>query len=136
MPPDGIGRAEALAGLAWALTLVNLRRPEVVAEALARADGDLAPGGPVEHGVCAALLVWTAAAGRDALVERFLDGPTRPPRTRGRRGSWRDLLDRCAGAVDTLPPLLTSADSWPKLFRFRPLEALEADLIDRRRQIQ
>ena len=39
-PPDLPGRANATAGLAWALTLVNVRHPEVVAAA----DRNLHPG--------------------------------------------------------------------------------------------
>ncbi len=124
-PADETGRMGALAGIAWALTLVNLRSPEVVAEALALAGGELVPGGPVEQGICAALLVWTATAGWDATVDRFVG---RAARAAAHGEPWRRLLERCATALDTLPPLLTDTGRWPDLFRFRPLDALEAEL--------
>lgn len=121
-PPDDVGRAGAAAGVAWALTLVNLRSPEVVEELVARHRGE---PGPLEHGICAALLVWRAAVGHDAVLARFL-GHT--PRRAAGGEAWRGVLDRCTRSLEGLAPALAASGRWGELFRYRPLDALEAEL--------
>ena len=59
--------------MAWALTLVNIRSPEVVEAALASWDGSPGAGEAIADGASSALLVWRHWAGWDAWLARFLD---------------------------------------------------------------
>jgi hypothetical protein len=73
-PPGEEARRNALAGAAWALALVNLRHPEVVAEALAghpllrrRSAAEA-----IADGVTSALLIWYHGRGADRHLRAFL----------------------------------------------------------------
>jgi hypothetical protein len=56
--PAGEGRENALAGLAWAVTLVNLRHPQVLEELLASQAPWVAAAPGFAHGIGAAVFVW------------------------------------------------------------------------------
>jgi hypothetical protein len=57
--PPGVARDNAVAGLAWAVTLVNLRHPRVLAELLRHHAGQLAAATPgFARGVSSAVRVW------------------------------------------------------------------------------
>lgn len=69
-PPGEAERANAGAGLAWAVTLVNMRQPEIVAERLAelaRAAGEAV----VANGVASAVVVREETTPASPLVGRF-----------------------------------------------------------------
>lgn len=70
-PPDEATRAEAVAGVAWATTLVGLRTPAAVDRFLSSCDAEV-PVHAVQHGIASALLLWAHANGVDAGLERFL----------------------------------------------------------------
>jgi hypothetical protein len=57
-PPRRSGRSNALAGLAWALTLVNIRDPDVIAMFMARHGGDIPEIDAFANGVRSAVTVW------------------------------------------------------------------------------
>ena len=98
--PDGLARCNAVAGLAWALTLVNgpppggggaaPRQRSATAKAT---DGSTDDGAAAAHGVASALALWRAVTGDGATVDGFLAGvaEARTARTarprRRRRGS-------------------------------------------------
>jgi len=56
--PAGEGRENALAGLAWAVTLVNLRHPRVLEEFLSSQPPWVAAGPGFAHGIGSAVFVW------------------------------------------------------------------------------
>jgi hypothetical protein len=57
--PHEESRRNIVAGLGLALTLVNLRNPEVIERFLARYGGPLAENDAFAHGVSSALLIWS-----------------------------------------------------------------------------
>lgn len=57
-PSHSLGRRNALAGFVWALTLVNLRSPEVMATFLKHHWKDVAADDVFANGVCSALMIW------------------------------------------------------------------------------
>lgn len=84
--PDRSARDNALAGFAWAVTLVNLRRPEVVESFLVHhVPGPRHPGA---QGVASALSLWHAASGGSRALRRFLAHVASP----AARGLWRDVV--------------------------------------------
>ncbi|HSM51576.1 MAG TPA: hypothetical protein VLA75_09260, partial [Thermoanaerobaculia bacterium] len=97
-PEDGSGRANAVAGVAWAITLVNLHDPEVLA-GLLDGLGGIAPEGAAPEafadGVASALVLRFDVTGRDPELEAFL--AYRPACGACRRAAlWERLVRRPA----------------------------------------
>jgi hypothetical protein len=63
--PAGEGRENALAGLAWAVTMVNLRRPQILEEFLAGQPSWVAAAPGFAHGIASAVFVWHDCAPHD-----------------------------------------------------------------------
>jgi hypothetical protein len=87
-PPNEAARRNAAAGFAWAVTLVNLRRPAVVEafldEHLGGADGDA----PVAQGVLSALLLWHEATRGSRELRQFVGHVAEPER----RSLWQRVV--------------------------------------------
>jgi hypothetical protein len=61
-PPDDRARHNAVAGFAWALTLVNIRHPRVIAEFLRRHASRIIDDSAFVNGVCSALVIWAESS--------------------------------------------------------------------------
>jgi hypothetical protein len=72
-PPHESGRRNAVAGYIWALTLVNIRNPEIVAEFLSRKATHLLEPRAFVNGLCSALIIWNNAQPGQRQVEDFID---------------------------------------------------------------
>jgi hypothetical protein len=74
-PPDALGRENAMAGYTWALLLVNIRHPRVIAAFLedrrVTAREDLA----LANGLFSAIVIWLESAAHDANLASFLASP-------------------------------------------------------------
>jgi hypothetical protein len=109
-PPHEIGRRNAVAGLAWALTLVNIRHPDVIGRFVAR-HADRLPGDALTHGIASAAAVWHLWAPDTPHIEALC---------RHADGRWRRLVaEPCRTAVRDRCPELARTGSGP-LFRFHP----------------
>jgi hypothetical protein len=108
-PPHALGRANAQAGLAWALTLICLPHPELLDLFLRQHSRRIEDGEAFRHGVAAAALLWCRSAGQDALLDRFLAYPSE---------AWEAWVRRpCERALGELLPALRRNGSWEELFR-------------------
>jgi hypothetical protein len=98
-PPHAAGRDNALSGLAWALTLVNLRHPEVLAALLAHHSPSAAECGPMADGISSAISLWHQLAPTDPWLAAFLRW--RPLPAAGRAAArWERLVAApCAAAL-------------------------------------
>jgi hypothetical protein len=76
--PDQITRDNAVAGAAWAFTLVNLRTPEVMSLLLKAYGGELLADPAFTNGVRSALTIWKELQPDDPAFHRLLD--ILPPR--------------------------------------------------------
>lgn len=119
--PDRDGRLNALAGLAWALALVNLRHPRVVEVFLRdyaeRLDEEERLA--FSNGVASATTLWFDAVGRDPYLEAFCD---HLPRAGELRSLWRRMIQEpCETSFEAYPTLLEE-DGPGRLFRFEPPE--------------
>jgi hypothetical protein len=121
-PPSGADdpREDAESGLCWALALVNLRAPEVVAAFLGSHGGS----GPFEQGVAAACLAWAVSVGVDPVLEGFLE--YEPEGTTAAAAWRRHVAGPCRHVLDRFVPALAAGDGfpWGEIFRYRPLEEL------------
>ena len=70
-PPHALGQLNATAGVAWALTLVNLRQPEVLEAFLTKYGSGLAHGDAFANGVQSALVIWYHCAFEDPSLQAF-----------------------------------------------------------------
>jgi hypothetical protein len=76
--PDVVARNNAVAGAAWAFTLVNLRTPEVMALLLREHGEELLSDSAFSNGVRSALTIWKELQAEDPALEKVLD--LLPPR--------------------------------------------------------
>jgi hypothetical protein len=93
------GRANVVAGFAWALTLVNLRSPEVL-ESLLRLDGhDLSEPDAFADGVTAAATVWNHWDSESAYLDHLCQYDPRLPHS-AQVAQWnRTARSYCDGAL-------------------------------------
>ena len=121
--PHDLARKNLVAGLAWALTMTNLRQPAVL-EAFLQRHGGFADSEPFMNGVAAAVIVRKDTTPEEEGLTTLL--AYRP----GEASSVRDLWDRvvrwpATRAVDEYHPALVARQRLGEAFRFQPL----ADLI-------
>lgn len=124
-PPHEAGRRNATAGLAWALTLVNFRHPEILADVLSRHGSDIGSFEAFSQGVASAVLIWYDTVGQDRHLTRFL--AHRPAASNSRFASlWRDVvLAPGETALQRTYPALQRSGGLAALFRWRPDGGLE-----------
>ena len=98
-PPHAVGRDNAMSGLVWALTLVNLRHPEVLAALLSHHSPAAAECGPMADGISSAIALWHHLAPADPWLAAFLRW--RPLPATGRAAArWERLVTApCAAAL-------------------------------------
>lgn len=115
---DREARRGLTSGFVWALVLVNIRHPEVLADFLRTCHEDIPDSDALIHGTVAPLLVWWRAAGHDPTLQRFLE---HVPTSRVARRLWLDVVRRPAQqAFENWLPALERSARWGSLMRFYP----------------
>jgi len=72
-PPHALGRRNAVAGLAWALTLVNIQQPEIMAAFLKHHGRQMEESDAFANGVCSAAIIWLHSAPNSDDLTAFYD---------------------------------------------------------------
>jgi hypothetical protein len=108
-------RRNAVAGFAWALTLVNIRHPAVMAAFLRHHGTALHEEAAFYNGVCSALTIWRISSGTDDDLARL--GRYNPAST-AQLETWKKLIGRACEEV-----MANSGSGWNylepgKLFRY------------------
>jgi len=118
--PHEVARRNVLSGLAWALTVVNMRHP-IVMEAFLRHHGDLAAAHDAfTNGVISSMMMRYDTTREDASIQPFIHYE---PRTGDRSlvELWRSLITApCEEALQHQYPALSSHRSLEQLFHYRP----------------
>jgi hypothetical protein len=132
--PDESARLNAVAGAAWAVTLVNQRQPEIVAELLIRPHGEeLRRDGAFSNGLTSGTIMRTDTTPEAGFVESFLAyRPTDPQVVR----LWDELV-RIPGeeGLRIYYPILQAENRLGDLFHYGDLARLAAELsADRARE--
>lgn len=130
--PDELARLNAVAGVSWAVTLVNQRQPEILANLVVGPHGDqLAPDGAFSNGVASAVIMRADTTPDAALTQVFLD--YRPSRSDTRlRRLWDELVRRPAElGLHVYYPIFKEQDALGDLFHYGDLARLAATLGDR-----
>jgi hypothetical protein len=127
--PDEMARLNAVAGTAWAVTLVNQRQPEILANLVVGPHGDqLAPDGAFSNGLASAVIMRADTTPDAALTQSFLD--YRPSRSDVRLVRlWDELVRRPAElALHVYYPIFKANDALGDLFHYGDLARLAATL--------
>jgi hypothetical protein len=113
--PDETGRSSITAGLAWAVTLVNMRQP-IIMEHMLRRHGDVLSRSPAfADGVASSLIVRSETTPDADFIGAFCSHQPDPP-TGPNADLWNRLIgDSCRRAV---------LYDWPALARARRLDTV------------
>ncbi len=119
-PPEH--RLDALAGLAFATAMVNLRHPEIVERLLAEVGDRPGEAEAFTHGVAACLVARRHTTPEDPAVQMFLDYR---PAGAERGEPWERLVrNPCSDCLERLYPRLLAGHRLDALARYSPLDAL------------
>lgn len=122
-PPHELGRMNARAGLAWATTLVNLRRPEILESLLRKRERFLTEDDAFANGVAASIAMASDVTPQNSIVASFLK--YKPRSTCCTAKVWESHVRWPAEqAFRRYQPLLRSRGHIEELFRYQPLPEL------------
>jgi hypothetical protein len=120
-PANETGRENAMAGLAWAVALVNVRDPETMLLWIAEHAEEIARDQAFRNGVTSALIVWLAACPQDLCVEAlegFRPGPLNPSLAK----LWNDTIVQACRDARRLHEADRSGNLAAGVFRVRSLQ--------------
>jgi hypothetical protein len=125
-PSSALGRRNAIAGLIWAVTLVNIGDPPVLESWLGEYAAELQDIAALSNGVASALIVWESAAPGGHWLDA-LEGYR--PQERFSAELWDSVVVQACRAVR---PLVASPALAAEVFRLRPLSEAQRAAEDSR----
>ncbi|HZG53905.1 MAG TPA: hypothetical protein VEZ40_17505 [Pyrinomonadaceae bacterium] len=125
-PPHELGRLNALAGLVWALTLVNIRHPEVIESFLLHHVRDAAECDAFVNGLSSALIIWRGSSPDDAALRGLRRHRPAEPQA---AELWDVCVNRpCAEVSRHYYPAFSEHGCLGLVFRYQSLPELIAHL--------
>jgi hypothetical protein len=122
--PHELGLINAIAGTAWAVTLVNMRQPEIVEYLLSRHGERLSEGGAFPNGVASSLIVRKETTPDDPSIGRFCQHQPDPSDPRLVE-LWGSQVKRpCEEALNTYHELLKKYKWLEEVFHYQSLSKL------------
>jgi hypothetical protein len=118
-PPHDIGCLNAAAGIAWAITLVNIRCPACVADVLARNSAEVEASPGFRNGVGSALAVWQCCSPRDEILRRFCEYKPTSSDCRAAAAWDRNVRVPCITVREAFGD--EDPENLAQLFRFQPV---------------
>jgi hypothetical protein len=122
--PHTLGRLNALGGLAWALTLVNLRHPAILEAFMQRYGDVLTVNEAFSTGVSASLMVWYDIARGDPYLRAFLQHQPDSSNLRLRQLWNSQVRGPSQVALQQYYGVLNARHGLGEVFRHQPLAAL------------
>ena len=119
-PPHETGRHNTVAGLAWALTLVNIRQPEIVAAFLKHHEKDMGEGDAVANGICSAMMIWRDSSPND----RYLNALAQYQPDSFLTPLWQKFVKESSDLARTYYPVLKTQQRLGELFRYQNIHQL------------
>lgn len=122
--PHELGQRNLLAGLAWPVTLVNIRHPEIMAQFIARNGDFVEANDAFATGIAASLIVWRHSTRGDAYLDRFCNyQKSSNNQTLHRR--WTEWVQRPSEiALSQVHPLLEEHQCFDSLFYYQSQDDL------------
>ncbi|MEJ2081712.1 MAG: hypothetical protein P8Y94_05935 [Acidobacteriota bacterium] len=127
--PHDLARQNLMAGTAWAITLVNMRHPEVMATFLEEHGDELwEDRAAFQNGVQSSVIMRFDTSPDDPFVEPFRD--FQPPESKTRLvEQWKKLIRMpIDDGLDRVYPVLRDNQKLDEIFRCQPLDTLVAGL--------
>ena len=126
--PHELARLNMISGLAWAMTIVNVRQPAIMENFLKYQINQVAPTPAFSNGVMSTLVMGMDITPNDVYITRFLK--SRPDSTEPQVVElWDKLVARPANdAVRRIHPALKKYRRLGALFRYQDLSELVARL--------
>jgi hypothetical protein len=122
--PHTLGRRNALAGLAWPLTLVNIRHPAILETVLQQYGETLAVNDVFSSGVSAALMIWYDIEGSEPYLTAFAHHQPDPSQPRLVQ-LWNSQIRQPASeALQQYYGILQAGPGFGEIFRYQSLAAL------------
>lgn len=129
-PPHEIGKNNAVAGLTWALALVNMRQPEIIAAFLQHHEKDIGEGHAVANGICSAMIIWRDSAPNDHCFREFIRYEPDPSLSR----AWKRLVKNSCDLAFHYYPVLKAQRRLGELFRYQNIHELSGATNNSHRQ--
>lgn len=122
-----VNRLDAMAGLAWAVVLLNMRQPQIVEEALRTYIQHSPLQEAFANGVASSIIMrHDTTPDAPSLISHFCQYRPRDPKL---AALWERLIAQpCATALNEYYPVLKQRDALGEVFRFQNLGALVAGL--------
>jgi len=119
--PHEVGRLNALAGLSWALTLVNIRHPDVIEMFVKRCGDRLCEDDAFVNGFSSAIMIWHNWAPSTPYLEALCKyQPDSSNAVLVRR--WNNLVKGpCIIALERFFPVVEKQKLFGRLFRYQSL---------------
>ena len=122
--PHELGRRNALSGLAWAMTLVNIRHPEVLETFLKHHGDQLRDREAFINGVSSSVMIWCESTVDDPCLKAFYQYEPDPSNEIGQQ-RWERMVHRpCEEALESVYPVLKKRRRFGEVFRYVDLPAL------------
>jgi len=117
-PPHELGRRNALAGLAWAVTLVNIRHPEILERFLRRYVNQIGDREAFVNGVSSSVIIWRDSTVDDPSLKAFRKyQPASSDRTLAEL--WERMVRLpCLKALEDVYPALKSRRRLGEVFHY------------------
>ncbi|MGH8067241.1 MAG: hypothetical protein ACRERE_18795, partial [Candidatus Entotheonellia bacterium] len=122
--PHRSGRLNALGGLAWALTLVNIRHPAILEVFLKRYGDVLAANDAFATGVSSSLMIWHDMARGDPYLRAFLQYQPDPSHPRPVQVWHSQVREPSHAALQRYYGVLQARHGLGEIFRHQALSAL------------
>ena len=123
-PPHTLGRLNAMGGLTWALTLVNIRHPEILATFLKRYGDVLAADDAFSTGVSSSLMIWYDIERDDPYLRAFLQHQPDPSHPRLMQLWNSQVREPSQDALQRYYGVLKARHGLGEAFRHQALSAL------------
>jgi hypothetical protein len=125
--PHALGRLNAMAGLVWAVTLVNIRHPEILEAFLKQHEHTLSANDAFANGVSSSLMMWYDMQRDDPYLRAFCHYQP-DATTPGLVQLWNtQVRGPCQEALHSYYGVLKARHGLDEVFRYQPL----AILVDR-----
>jgi hypothetical protein len=114
--PHELGRLNAIAGLAWAVTLVNMLQPQVMEAVIRQHADEFARDGAFSNGISSSIIMrYDTTPGQEFILAFCGYQPSDP----GVAAAWGSLVRRpCEDGLARLYPLLKEKGYLGEVFRF------------------
>jgi hypothetical protein len=124
-------RLNAIAGLSWAFTLVNMRQPAIIEKALRRYAQDSPFAEAFSNGVCSSIIVRSDTTPAEPFVAAFYQYQP-PSRENDIATTWeRRVSIPAQTGVNSYFPVLSQHSAMDQVFRYQDLAQLTARLHNR-----